>query len=73
MSAEACSRVRGECLSLNKRFILEPLEQKLDVLARDRDERWSQQEQENRDLWGSILSHSHASDGVVMCPRGKKS
>jgi hypothetical protein len=72
MSAEACARVRGDCLQLNKRIILEPLERKLDDMSRDRDERWEQQEQENRDLWGSILSHAHSDNGVVMAPRAKK-
>jgi hypothetical protein len=69
MSTKNCLRIRAECIQLNKKIILEPLQKQLEAHIKDSDERWSRLEQEAEQLWLSLKNHAHTEQGVVISPR----
>jgi low affinity Fe/Cu permease len=58
---DRCKGTRIECIGLNHKIIKDPLQAQINEINRKRRDRWSQQAEENRQLWEAFRGHSHTS------------
>ena len=60
---EICRGTRGDCMGLVNKIIREPLEAQIREIHSKRKDRWTQQAEENRQLWSAVKHHSHTGIG----------
>lgn len=54
-----CGGIRRDCIDLNKKLILSPLQKAVDDIEEIRKDAWTRQKIENKSLWYAIRGHSH--------------
>ena len=57
-----CSKVRSDCMQLNKTIIQAPLQKSLN----EHEKRFEEQDQMDEQLWVAVRNHIHTEQGVII-------